>query len=351
MKKSALFLAAALALPTSAEASRPGFGLDDLARLADVLEPQFSPDGESVAYSVSTVNTKADLSQSDLWRVGYDGNDKVQLTDTAEDSEWRPQWSPDGKQLAFLSDRGGDEATTQVWIMPAAGGLARKLTDFPGGAEDFVWSPDGLRLAVIAPDPELAPGATKPRNPPPIVTERYQFKSDEAGYLGTRRKHLYLFDIASAKAELLTPGQHDEQLPAWSPDGRQIAYVSKRGVDPDRHLNFDIYLVEPRAGAKERQLTTFPGADLDPYWETRPAWSPDSQKLAYLQSGEDKWIYYAPWQLAVVDVATGKATIPAPIDRCFSKPHWAPDGNSIYALIEQRQVTHLSRVELAGGRV
>ena len=351
MKALVLLFTATLSLPASADAPRPGFGLDDLSRLADVLEPQFSPGGEAVVYSVGTVNTKADLSQSDLWRVGYDGSGKMRLTDTAESSEWRPQWSPDGKQIAFLSDRGGEEATTQVWIMPAAGGQARKLSDFPGGAEDFVWSPDGLRLAVIAPDPELAPGATKPKNPPPIVTERYQFKSDEVGYLGTHRKHLYLFDIASGKAELLTPGQHDEQLPAWSPDGRQIAYVSKRGDDPDRHLNFDIYLIEPRAGAQERQLTTFPGSDLDPYWETRPAWSPDSQKIAYLQSGEDKWIYYAPWQLAVVDVATGKASIPAPIDRCFFKPHWAPDGKSIYALIEQRQVTHLSRIELASGRV
>ena len=81
--------------------------------------------------------------------------------------------------------------------------------------------------------------------------------------------------------------------------------MTKRGADPDRHLNFDIYVIEPKAGAQERQLTTFTGSDLDPYWETRPAWSPDSTRIAYLRSGEDKWIYYAPWQLAIVDVATG----------------------------------------------
>ncbi len=206
-------------------------------------------------------------------------------------------------------------------------------------------------MAVIAIDPEFPPGTEKPKNPPPIVTERYQFKEDGAGYLGDRRKHLYLFDIASGKAELLTPGAHDEQLPAWSPDGRTIAYVTKRGADPDRHLNYDIYLIEAKAGAKERQLTTFAGSDLDPYWETYPAWSPDGTRIAYLQSGEDHWVYYAPWQLAVINVATGKAVIPAPIDRCFTKPRWSADGKSIIALVEQSLVTHVSRIDLADGAI
>ena len=339
-----------LALPAQAEI-RPGFGLDDLSRLADVAEPAFSPDGEAIVYSVGTVNTAEDQSQTDLWRVNYDGSHRQRLTDSADSSEWRPQWSPDGRRIAFLSDRGGDDATTQVWIMPSGGGEAKQLTDLPEGVEDFVWSPDGLRLALIAWDPQRPPDAEKPKNPPPIVTERFQFKEDGVGYLGARRKHLYLFDIGSGRSELLTPGAHDEQLPSWSPDGRQIAYVSKRGNDPDRHLNYDIYLIEPRIGASERQLTTFPGADLDPYWETRPTWSPDSQRIAYLQGGEDKWIYYAPWQLAVIDVASGEASIPAPIDRCFAKPRWAPDGKSIYALVERSLVTHLAQIDLRSGRL
>lgn len=338
-----------IAAPAGAAETR--FGIDDIPRLADLTEPALSPDGNALAYTVSTANRAEDKTQSDLWRVGYDGRGRVRLTDTPKHSEWRAQWSPDGKSIAFLSDRGGEDAKTQVWSMPATGGKARQLTKFAEGVDDFVWSPDGKRLALIARDPERPAGTPKPKNPPPIVTERYQFREDGVGYLDHRRKHLYVFDIASGKAELLTPGAHDEQLPAWSPDGRLIAYVTKRGVDPDRHLNFDIYVIEPKAGANERQLTTFTGSDLDPYWETRPTWSPDSTRIAYLRSGEDKWIYYAPWQLAVVDVATGAERIPAPIDRCFTKPRWAPDGRSLYALVEQSRVTHLSRIELDSGNV
>ena len=339
----------------SVSASQP-LALNDMARLVDLSEPDFSPGGAVLVYTASSANIRADLAQSDLWRVGYDGEGRQQLTHTPEDSEWRPKWSPDGKSIAFLSDAKADgtgdaEATTQLWLMPADGGKPRRVTNHPSGVDDFGWSPDSKRLVLVARDAESPPGMSAPKQPLPIVIDRYQFKEDGVGYLDHRRTHLVLLDVASGKSEQLTSGAHDELLPAWSPDGRWIAYVSKRGADPDRHLNFDIYLIEPRAGASERQLTSFPGADLDPYWETRPSWSPDSKRIAYLQGGEDKWIYYAPWQLAVVDVDTGKASLPAPIDRCMSKPQWAPDGKSVYLLIEQSRVTHLSRVDLASGTV
>ena len=344
-------LSALLVLAFTTGAANDRFGPDDLARLADVAEPAFSPDGEYLAYSVTTSNLEADAAQTDLWRVRWRDAAAQALTQTPDASEWSPSWSPDGQSLAFLADRGGEDATTQVWLMPAFGGEARKLTDFAGGVEDYAWAPDGKRLAVIASDPERPAGEDEPPNPPPIVTERYQFKEDYYDYLTSKRRHLYLFELASGEPTQLTSGDHDEQLPAWSPDGRLIAYVSKRGADPDRHLNFDIYVIEPRAGARERQLTSFIGADLDPYWGARPAWSPDGRRIAYLQGGEDKWIYYAPWQLAIVDVATGKSRVPAPIDRCFYEPAWAPDGKSILTLIEHSRVTHLSRVDVDSGRV
>lgn len=345
------WLALLLVLPTLARAADERFGPADILRLVDVAEPAISPDGQSVLYTVTTTNLEADQRVSDVWRVRFDGRNRTQLTQTLDASERHPTWSPDGSSIAFLADRGGEEATTQVWTMPSTGGEARKLTNFPGGVEDYGWSPDGRRLAVIAADPERAPGSAKPKHPPPIVIDRFHFKEDFLGYLGVRRSHLYVFDIASSQATLLTPGDHDEFLPAWAPDGRTVAYVTRRGDDADRGLNYDIYLVEPRAGATERQLTHFPGSDLDPYWESRPSWSPDGKHIAYLRSGEDRWIYYAPWQLAVVDVASGAETLPAPIDRCFYKPKWSRDGRSILALIEQSRVTNLARIAWPAGKV
>ena len=345
----ALLLLLATAPPALADEAR--FGVDDMLRVAEVAEPAFSADGTWLAYSVTTANLDKDQPQSDLWHVRWDGGQPGRLTHTPESSEWQPAWSPDGRWLAFLADRGGEDAETQLWLMPATGGEAERLTDFPGGVIDYAWAPDSRQLAVIARDPERPVGSAEPPQPPPIVIERYQSREDGIGWLTDRRQHLYLFGIDERKATLLTPGAHDEYLPAWAPDGSRIAYVTKRGPDPDRHLNWDIYLIEPRAGAGEQRLTSFEGADLDPYWESRPSWSPDGRSIAYLQGGEDRWIYYAPWQLAIVEVATGQSRIPAPLDRCFGKPRFTPDGRAVLALIEESRVTHLSRIDLATGRV
>jgi dipeptidyl aminopeptidase/acylaminoacyl peptidase len=352
----------ALTIAASAQAgAKRAFTLADLHRVRDVSEPALSPDGKWVAYTVTRHNVEDDVSVSEIWRTSYDGERHTQLTFDKTTSSYFPQWSPDGKWLAFLSDRGEDEIV-QVWRMSSDGGEAQQLTELKGGVSDFVWSPDSKQLALIAADDpdggaiaaEAAPtGGAKGEEeiPKPIVIDRYQFKDDTIGYLTDKRSHLYLFDIQGKSAIVLTPGDHDEWAPAWAPDGRHIAYVSKRGNDPDRHLNSDVYLVQPRKGTPERQLTTFPGSDLDPYWESRPSWSPDSSKIAYLQSGEDRWIYYAPWQLAVVDVVSGQASIPAPIDRCFYKPKWSADGKSVLALIEESRNTYLSKIALADGKV
>jgi len=341
-----------VALTSGTAVADERFGVDDITRIADLTEPAFSPQGDAIVYTVTTANLDKDRPQSDLWRVSWDGARRTALTHTDAANEWRPVYSPDGESIAFLADRGGEDATTQVWVMPARGGEARQLTDFAGGVEDYAWAPDSERLAVIAMDPEPTPEKGDSQPPPPIVIERFQFKEDFAGYLSSRRRHLYVIEIDSEEAPLqLTDGDHDQYLPAWSPDGALIAFVTKRGADPDRHLNYDIYVIAPERDAEERQITRFPGSDLDPYWESRPAFSPDGKSIAYLQSGEDKWIYYAPWQLAIVDVATGEARLPAPIDRSFYKPRWSPDGRSVLALIEQSRQTHLARIDVASGAI
>ncbi len=346
-----LFAPYAIASAASPGPAADRFGPDDIARIADVAEPVLSPDGVRVAYSVTTTNVEEDRRQSDLWRVGFDGRDRVRLTYTPQHDEWQPAWSPDGRFLAFLADRGEDEAQVQVWAMPADGGEAHALTGFPGGVEDFAWSPDGTRLAVVAHDPARPAGTPAPKNPPPIVTERFYFKEDVTGYLDARRSHVYLYDVASGAVRQLTSGDHDDRWPGWSPDGRRLAFVTRRGADADRRSRVDLHVVGTEAGATERLLATLDGAENDIDSGSRPQWSPDGRRIAMRQGGDEKWIYYAPMQLALVDTATGQVTTPAPLDRWIYQPRWSPDGSAVLALVEQSRETHLSRVDVATGKL
>jgi dipeptidyl aminopeptidase/acylaminoacyl peptidase len=345
-------LAAGAVLAFAASAAEPSrFSLDDFTRIANVSDVDLSPDGEWVVYSVGTANLEEDEAQYDLWRARFDGSDKRALTHTDDEDEYSPAVSPDGRWIAFLSDRGGEDAGTQVWLMPADGGEAEALTGFPGGVEEFSWAPDSAHLAVIANDPERPEGAEEPKQPEPIVINRYYFKEDYHGWVTDLRAHLYFFDVAARKATQLTSGAHDETLPAFSPDGKRIAYVTKRGGDPDRHLNWDIYVVDARAGAEEKRVTTFPGADNDPSLESPIAWSPDGKRIAYVQQGEDKWIYYSPWSIAIADVDSGTVTRPLGSDGFHTQPRFTADGKSLLALVEGSRETHLSRIDLATGAV
>ena len=352
---------AALALPIlisppARAAEKRAVTLDDLFEIRDVSEPQISPDGAWVAYTVSRMDAKEDASDEDIWMTSWDGARTIRLTFSKE-SEHSPRFSPDGQYISFLSSREDEGEADQIWIMSRAGGEAERISTFKGGVEDYAWSPDGKRIAVIALDPDPnAPEegkdkSEKEKKVPPIVIDRFQFKEDMAGYLQTRHQHLYLFDVASRKAEVLTPGMADEHLPSWSPDGKSIAFVTKRGPDPDRHDNWDIYVVEAKAGAQARQLTTFDGPDSDPSWESRPAWSPDGKSIAYLQGGPQKLIEYAVYQVTVIPSAGGTPKVLAALDRNNTRPRFSPDGSAVLFLLEDDRAVQLAKVPAGGGKV
>jgi dipeptidyl aminopeptidase/acylaminoacyl peptidase len=350
----AFILAAASPAVVEAIERRP-LTLDDLGALRAVSEPRISPDGAWVVYTVGLSDFKEDKQISNLWMTRWDGSQTLRLTTTKE-SEHHPGWSPDGQYLSFLSGRGVEGGVNQLWLMNRLGGEAERITDFKGAVTDYAWSPDSRRLVLVVedPDPESAEGKDKAekKTPKPIVIDRFHFKEDGIGYLRERRQHLYLFELSSRRAEILTPGSYDEWFPDWSPTGSAIALVSKRGEDFDRHDNYDLYVIEPRAGAVARQLTTFSGPDCHPHWESRPAWSPDGLYIAYLQGGPRKLIDYAIHQLAVISAAGGPAKLlTASLDRNVTKPRWSADGSFIYFLLEDDRNRHLARLPAAGGTV
>ncbi|MFD1467062.1 S9 family peptidase [Hymenobacter caeli] len=358
--KNLLPLLAALALPPlaagaqTAPAPRP-LNLRDLAQLRDVADPNLSPDGAWVAYTVARVDTATDKRDADIWMARTDGSQNLRIT-TNPASESKPRFSPDGKYLSFVSSRGEDDGgNAQLWLLNRAGGEAEKVTKLKGSVSDYVWSPDGQRIAMILkdadPDSLTAAQKAKKKTAPPIVIDRFQFKKDVDGYLNQQRQHLYVFDVATRRLVCLTPGPYDEHLPAWSPDGKQLAFSSKRGPDPDRHDNYDLFLIDAKAGAPARPLLATDVPESAPGYGSRPVWSPDGRRIAFVQGGPKEQLVYALHQLMVVDVAGGPArALTAGLDRNTTQPEWAPDGKSLYFLLEDDRAESLMRVPATGGK-
>jgi dipeptidyl aminopeptidase/acylaminoacyl peptidase len=349
MRRLSLLLLLALAMP--AALAQRALTVDDFAQIKDVADPQLSPDGQWVLYTVRQPDLTDDKNRTHVWMARYDGSEAVQVTQ-GTDSESMPRWSPDGRWIAFLSSRGSEEEIAQLWLLDRRGAESVKVTDFKGDVADYDWSPDGARIALVVQDADPLAAADPKKTKPPIVVNRYFFKQDRVGYLTTRRQHLHLFDVATRKSEPLTSGAFDEALPAWSPDGKSIAFVSKHGDDPDRSNNYDLFVIEAKAGATPRQLTTYKGADAPPDLESRPAWSPDGKSIAYLQGGPPELIYYAVHHLAVIPAAGGAPRVlNAQMDRWVTKPRFSRDGRWLYFITEDDRTEILQRMPVSGGAV
>jgi len=347
----ALSAAAVLGDAPSVTAERRTLKVDDLFSLKDVADPRLSPDGRFVAYTLTTLDAKEDEADTDVYLSPLAGGEPLRLTSSKKD-ETHPRFSPDGEWIAFLSDREGKK--TQVYLMSRRGGEAVKLTGFKASVSDLAWSPDSKRLALVvsdvdpdAPEEDEEKADGKKKTAKPIVLRRLQFKRDGEGYLREVRKHVHVFDVATKTCVQVTSGPFDDSDPAWSPDGQSIAFVSNRTLpDPDRSQDSNVFVVAAREGAVPRAVATTPGTDGS------PAWSPDGKWVAYVAGGDPKDLWYGASHIALAPAAGGPVlSLTAALDRNVASPRFTPDGRSVLFLLEDRGNRHLARVGVEGAEV
>jgi dipeptidyl aminopeptidase/acylaminoacyl peptidase len=356
------------ALPAQTPAAPPQphlIGLDDLSRFHDVMGPVVSPDGQWVAYTVSTIETKTDKRITDLWMVSWDGKEDVRLTwagDVDEESDdlsssGAPRWSPDGKYISFTAGRTGTAKGSQVWVLDRRGGEAHQLTDVKGHLSAYAWAPDAKKLLLsITPQSEEEAAAEKKggekgkETPKPIVLDRYHFKQDVEGYLkSNEHTQLFLWDVATKKLEKLTTDKnYDESNAVWSPDGTKVAYVSNHDPDPDRSINTDVWVVDAKPNSTPKRLTTWDGPDGG-----RIAWSPDSKWIAFTEGDPLKLWQYSEEKLGIVaaDGSAAPRILTTTLDRTVSSPLFSPDGKSIELVVEDDRDEYPASVDIATGQV
>lgn len=348
-------LAATLLLTGSplAAQTRP-MSIEDQYAIKGVGSPEVSPDGEWVAYTVSTTDLEKDKSVTQIWMVSTGGGAPIPLSMSGESAS-SPRWSPDGKYLSFTASR-GEGARSQVWLLDRRGGEAQPLTDVEQGVGGYEWSPDGSKLLLTLRDAEITdssgagPGASGVREP--WVIDRLQTKRDGTGYLTDSRKtHLYVLEVESKELTQITSGRWDEGSPAWSPDGSRVAFVSNRTEDPDANSNSDIWVVSASntdMGGTLVRITEYEGGDGG------PAWSPDGKWIAYTTGLNDpRFEAFETTHLAVraSDGTGDRRVLSEGLDRNVGSPKFTADGRGILVTVGDEGAGHVARIDLETGAV
>ena len=323
--------------------------IDHIMKLKTVNSLALSPKGDWIAYVVTRMDEEKDKKFSQIHMTSTDGKTTLPMTAVYMDAS-DPQWSPDGKYLAFLGLRGTDkDAKNQVWTLDLRGGEAVQFTDVLQGVNSFRWSPDGTKMALVIKDAKPLNNETNKNSTyeklEPYVIDRLQFKKDYVGYLDRRRTHIYIKN-GLEKPRQVTFGDYDDSDPQWSPDNKTIAFVSKREGDPDANNNSDIWLIDSsdKENRELKKLTVNLGPD------TNPSWSPDGNTIAYISSIEPDKLWYATEHLAITDKNNGETKLLSlDYDRMMSSPIFSNDGKSVFALASDHGSRPLVKFDLSSG--
>lgn len=321
----------------------------DLYRMRSVRELEISPDGAAIAYTVA-LNPTTGRTKNQLWLVETSTGKSLRLT-AENDSGSSPVWSPDGKWIAFNGEVNKKQG---LYIVKPDGGDSRflaetKSTNSPLTYEgaSIEWSPDSKKIAFVSttpgPETELATGD-------PVVITRYLYKPDyaegETRFNDNRRRHIFVVDVSSRKVEQKTSGNFEEHSIDWSPDGKEILFVSNREPDPDLFYNPDLFALNVSDGSIRRLVASESA-------EYYPRWSPDGSSIAFIATKrgltdletdmEDThvWIMKAD--------GSEKKEIGKTIDNRQDIPTWSADGQFVYCKVPERGSAKLYRIPIDGG--
>jgi dipeptidyl aminopeptidase/acylaminoacyl peptidase len=319
----------------------------DLTRIRFVSDARVSPDGRTIAFVVTTLSEERDEYLSQIWLVDTAGGEPRRFT-AGPRRDTAPRWSPDGARLAFVSERDAKKKG-QLYVMPVAGGEPTRLTDLRHGVSAPEWSPDGTRLAFVSRvggwvEPESEEEKRKSRPPRVITTLKYRFNGE--GFTYDRRPQIFTVAADGGEPRQVTEGDYDHADPAWSPDGRALAFAAARHDERDHDDATDIWLV-PAEGGAPRRLTDTRGP------AGHPAFSPAGDTVAYLGRASRN-AFGRNIRLFTVPVAGG-------VPRCRTEgfdrscgplgvpPLWSADGGALTLAAEDQGTLGLFRVEMGGG--